>query len=103
MDNKDIAEEIKSRMMEKVGNGFLKAKDVMEIVVSLGMQAVFAQKGITKASISVNTALRWVKKLGWTYGKLKNGMYLDGHERLDVVEYRKDFVEWWMGYERRFH
>jgi len=90
-------------MVEKVGNSFLKAEDVMEIVASPGMQAVFAQKGIAKVSISVNTALRWVKKLGWTYGKLKNGMYLDGHERPDVVEYREGFVEQWMGYERRFH
>ena len=37
----------------------------------------------------------------WRYGKMKNGMYIDGHER-DVVAYRKDFVERWAGYEMRF-
>ena len=30
-------------------------------------------------------------------------MYLDGHEGLDVVEYRRAFVECWKGHERRFH
>jgi hypothetical protein len=29
-------------------------------------------------------------------------MYIDGHEREDVVEYRKGFVEPWKGYEQRF-
>ena len=29
-------------------------------------------------------------------------MYIDGHERDDVVEYRKGFVECWKEYEKRF-
>ena len=32
----------------------------------------------------------------------KKGMYVDGHERDDVVEYRKKFVERWKEYEKRF-
>ena len=39
--------------------------------------------------------------MGWRYGKKKKGMYIDGHEREDVVEYRKGFVERWKGYEKR--
>jgi hypothetical protein len=103
LDDEDIAEEIKSRMAKRVNAGFLKAEDVIKIVASPEVQSIFAWKGISKASISVTTALRWLEKLGWTYGTLKNGMYLDGHERPDVVEYRERFVEHWMGYERRFH
>lgn len=103
LDDEDIAEEIRARMMVKVTGGFLKAEDVVDIVAGPQMQAIFAQKGITKPTISIKTALRWLEKLGWTYGKLKTGMYLDGHERPDVVEYRKAFVERWMGHERRFH
>ena len=30
-------------------------------------------------------------------------MYIDGHERDDVVEYRCGFVSRWKEYERRFH
>ncbi len=100
LDDEDIAEEIKSRIAEKVGSGFLKAEDVVKIVASPKMQAIFAQKGISKTSISVKTAHRWLDKLGWTYGKLKNGMYLDGHERSDVVEYRDRFVQRWMEYDQ---
>ena len=90
-------------MTEKAGKGFLKAQDVVDIVESPELQEVLALKGISKPSISLKTALRWLEKLGWSYGKLKNGMYLDGHERSDVVEYRRGFVERWMGYDRRFH
>ena len=80
-------------MAEKSSGSFLKAQDIVKIVTSPDLQAVFAQKGISKLTISVKTGLCWLEKLGWTYRKLKNGMYLDGHEREDVVEYRKVFVE----------
>jgi hypothetical protein len=93
IDDEDIAGEIKTQMAEKVKGGFLKAKDVVEIIVSLDMQAIFAQKGISKVAISIKTTLRWLEKMGWTYGKLKHEMYLDGHKRSDVVEYRRAFVE----------
>ena len=82
-----MAAEIKSQLMLKNGEGFLKAEDVAEVIASPEVQAIFARKGIIKASIFVKTALRWLEKLGWRYGKLRNGMYLDGHERADVVEY----------------
>jgi hypothetical protein len=29
-------------------------------------------------------------------------MYIDGHEREDVVEYRKGFIKHWKEYEKRF-
>ena len=103
VDDEDIAQEIKTRMVEKAKGSFLKAQDLVEIVTSPDMQAIFAQKGITKLAISPKMALRWLEKLGWSYGKLKNSMYLDGHKRSDVVEYQKAFVERWMGHERRFH
>jgi hypothetical protein len=103
VDDEDIAQEIKTRMLEKARGSFLKAQDVVEIVASPEMQAIFSRKGIAKLTISIKTALRWLDKLGWTYGKLKHGMYLDGHERADVVEYREAFVKRWMQHERRFH
>ena len=92
-----------TRVAEKARVGFLKAQDIVEVIASPQMQEVFAQKCISKPSISSRTALCWLKKMGWSYGKIKNGMYLDGHEREDVVEYRRGFVERWMGHEQRFH
>jgi len=85
--------------MEKAGVGFLKAQDIVDIVASPKMQDMFVQKGISKPSISIKTGHCWLEKLGWTYGKLKNDMYLAGHERSEVVEYRQGFVKQWMGHE----
>ena len=79
---------------EKGKNGFVMANDVVDIVSSPVMQAEFAQVGVHKPTISERTAHRWLsRKLGWRYGRHKNGMYIDGHERWDVVEYREQFVE----------
>lgn len=36
------------------------------------------------------TARRWLVKLGWHRTTIKKGVYLDGHERPDVVKYRQD-------------
>ena len=39
--------------------------------------------------------------MDWHYGRKKNGMYLDGHEWEDVVEYQKAFLECWEQYTKR--
>ncbi len=39
------------------------------------------------------TASRWLKKMGYVYDNYKKGLYFDGHERDDVVEYRRKFLE----------
>ena len=58
--------------------------------------------GIHKPGISQSMAQRWLAKLKWRYSKVKNGMYIDGHERVDVVAYRQAFVYRWVEYEVRF-
>ncbi|KAJ6589656.1 hypothetical protein B0H19DRAFT_1304072, partial [Mycena capillaripes] len=55
-----------------------------------------AEAGLRKRSISVWTARRWLKRLDWRYGHRRNGMYIDGHEREDVVAYRTEFVKRWL-------
>ena len=42
--------------------------------------------------IHINTAGRWLKKLGFETSKLQKGIYVDGHDREDVVEYREKFL-----------
>ena len=81
----------------------MKAEDVVDLVASPEMQVIFAEKGISKPSISKRTAARWLQKLDWRYQKTRNGMYIDGHEREDVVAYRRAFVERWKTYDMRFH
>ena len=87
MSDEDIASEIKLRVVEKTKAGFLKAEDVVDIVASPEIQKIFSEKGVCKQSISKKTAICWLKKLDWRYEGLKNGMYIDGHEREDVVAY----------------
>jgi len=40
------------------------------------------------AKISLNTACRWLHKLGFQPSSTRKGVYIDGHERTDVIEYR---------------
>jgi hypothetical protein len=52
--------------------------------------------------IRARTARRWLEKLGFKYGTVRKGVYIDGHERPDVVSYRKDvFIPKWKEIERR--
>ena len=70
-------------------------------------QSVFPSLGILneKKRISEKTATRWLRALGWILSEHKKGIYIDGHERVDVVEYRKKFLDEMKEYERRmiFH
>jgi hypothetical protein len=38
--------------------------------------------------LSEQTARQWLIKLGWWQTTLKKGVYMDGHERPDVINYR---------------
>ena len=52
--------------------------------------------------ISERTATRWLHEIGYNVGDAcKKGMYLDGHERPDVVEYRKSFLDWMEQQQKR--
>ncbi|KAI6109070.1 hypothetical protein EDD16DRAFT_1430880, partial [Pisolithus croceorrhizus] len=44
----------------------------------------------TSKSISLRTAHRWLKKMGWGWKKELKGQYVDGHEHSDVVAYCQD-------------
>jgi hypothetical protein len=41
----------------------------------------------------VETARSYLRLIGYRYGNPKSGLYMDGHERPDVVEYRKTFCQ----------
>ena len=52
-------------------------------------------------NISDSTAVRWMHRLGMEYDQFKPGVYVDGHERDDVKEYRQQFLKRMQGYEKR--
>ena len=53
--------------------------------------AIFPGLGIDK-TISRSTTRRILHDVGYQHQRYKKGMYVDGHERPDVVEARKSFV-----------
>lgn len=46
-----------------------------------------------RAIIRTRTARRWLNRLGFTWKDVRKGVFIDGHEREDVVEYRKVFLD----------
>ncbi|GBC21156.2 hypothetical protein RIR_jg24235.t1 [Rhizophagus irregularis DAOM 181602=DAOM 197198] len=53
-----------------------------------------------KKTINISTAVRWLHILGYTKQRQKQGIFYDGHERADVVQYRNDFLKQIFEYER---
>ena len=39
------------------------------------------------------TATRWLNILGYSFQQYHQGIYYDGHERDDILQYRKVFLE----------
>jgi hypothetical protein len=57
--------------------------------------------GVSKRkNISLMTATRWLNILGYSFQQHHKGIYYDGHEREDVVQYRKEFLEKMFEYEK---
>jgi hypothetical protein len=52
-------------------------------------------------TISTRTAERWLRVLGLTFKQHRKGIYYDGHEREDVVEYRKIFLQRMKAFEAK--
>ena len=42
--------------------------------------------------ISERTMMRWLQSLNISYRKVAMGIYIDGHEREDGIEYRQKFL-----------
>ena len=103
LDDEDLSQSLQTLLLSHTKGHYIMASDVVELVSGLVMQGKFSWSGISCTSISEHTARRWLKCLDWRYGPMCNGMYLDGHEREDVVAYRDAFVARWKEYEKQFH
>ncbi|PCH44717.1 hypothetical protein WOLCODRAFT_78099 [Wolfiporia cocos MD-104 SS10] len=100
LNHEDIAQAIQLQLLEKASSGYLCAQDVVDVVATPAIQEML-KHGATQTSISHCTAQRWLHKLDWQYKQDVNGMYVDGHEHEDVVQYQEAFVRRWMEYEKR--
>jgi len=96
--DEDFAQDIHLHLLELSSKGrFISAADVVAFVSTEEMRARLGGK----TTISEHTARRWLHAMSWRFSKDPKGMYIDGHERADVVAYRSEFLGRWSGYERR--
>jgi hypothetical protein len=102
LDDEDIQQAIQLQLLEKASKAYICAQDLVDIVKTLQLQELLGLKGNgTITAISIRTAQRWLRKHDWRYGRPKKGMYIDGHEREDIVKYRNEFIQRWKEYEKR--
>ena len=100
LQDEDIAQAIQLHLLEIGKTGYIWAQDLVDYIAKLEVQEKLAGKTCT--TIHHRTACHWLKKLNWWYTRKKNGMYVDGHERDDVIQYRNEFIGRWKEYEKRF-
>src|SRR5882672_7221385 len=99
LDDEDFSHSIMLYLLEISKKTSVCAQDIMDYVQLPDVQEKLAGSGL-KSNISLQTAQQWLTKLGWRYGRKRNGMYLNGHKWEDVVNYRKDFMVRWAEYEK---
>jgi len=97
LNDEDFTQEIQLYLLEVAKDSYVYAQDVVDYVTKPETQE---RLGAKKTTISLSTTQHWMHKLDWRYGCKKNGMYIDGHEHEDVVQYRKDFLARWKEYEK---
>jgi hypothetical protein len=96
LDDEDLATTIHLHL-QSLGP-WIRAQDVVDFINKPETKAQF---GLIK-SISLSTATRWMKRLGYRWTLSPGGQYVDGHERKDIVDYRqKGFLPRWMSIEER--
>ena len=98
LDDEDFTQDIQEHLQEIAKEGYVQAQDIIDYILTPAIQE---KLGMKKWAISIWTACCWLKKLNWHYGCKKNGTYIDGHEREDVVEYRNQFIKRWREDEKR--
>jgi hypothetical protein len=97
--DEDISTKIHEHLLKlRKDRPFFKAEDIVDYIATPEMQVAMGTKA---TAISTRTAQRWLKGIGWRYGEMSKGMYIDGHERKDVVEYRAWFLAEYKKLERR--
>jgi hypothetical protein len=86
--DEDLAQQIHLHLTGIAKDGYVRAQDVVDVMATPEMKRYLG----TKSGITKWTGRRWLHAMEWRYGKATKGMYIDGHERGDVVEYRKGFL-----------
>jgi hypothetical protein len=97
LSNEDIKLKLHSHLLELQATRDVQAQDVCDYMASDKIKAYLGRT----YTIKLNTASSWMAELAWSFGGSERGMYIDGHEREDVRQYRTAFLERWTTYEER--
>ncbi|KAJ6533469.1 hypothetical protein B0H10DRAFT_1763261, partial [Mycena sp. CBHHK59/15] len=84
LEDEDLAQEIHLHL-QTLGP-FICAQDVVNFMSSEEMKTRLN----LKHGISLRTAQNWMKRMQYRWKSEPKGMYSDGHEREDVVNYRQN-------------
>ncbi|KII87524.1 hypothetical protein PLICRDRAFT_112639 [Plicaturopsis crispa FD-325 SS-3] len=96
LDENDLSEEIQLHL-QSIGK-YVRAMDMVHYLDRPEVK----ERLRMKKTISLATAKRWMKKVGYRWTKNFKGQYVDGHERDDVVFYRQNvFLPKWVDVEAR--
>jgi len=57
--------------------------------------------GAKSTAVCETTARNWMLSIGYKFGAWRKDVFIDGHERADVVEQRKAFCSAWLDLSRR--
>lgn len=94
INDEGVANEIKLLLRSK--GKYLCAEDLVKL---LDDPQTRREVGVSKP-ISLRTARRWLRKMGYRWRSEPKGQYFDGHERADVVHYRTNvFLPAWKAIE----
>ena len=85
-------EEITAPLLARAVTEFVGSKEMGDHVqASLEMAEAEVKSGTQQPrSIKARAATVWLKKMGYSWRDVKKGVYIDGHEREDVVKYRQE-------------
>jgi hypothetical protein len=97
LDDKDLAQQIHLHLIGIAKDGYVQAQDVVDVMATPEMKCYLG----AKTGITVQMGQQWLHKMNWWYGKATKGMYIDTHERADVVKYHKGFLACMGEYSKR--
>jgi len=103
LQDEDFSQSIQLHLQKIAKDGYIRAQDIVDFMETPEMQTKLDEIGSRKKKISLRTAQRWLHTMGWRYKRKRNGMYIDGHEHEDIVEYRTAFIERWKIYEKQMY
>ena len=68
----------------------------MNHVNTILLPQLFPDASPRRNKICKRTAKCWLWKLGFRCVESRKGAYIDGHEREDVIEYRKEYLDFFL-------